>query len=197
MLVSNIEKRLLSMPENSILYIKNNLKAPIVLVGMMGVGKSSIGQALAHRLGWKFGDSDKMIEDKAGMPVADIFSEFGELKFRAVEKSTILDLLKHEHSVVSTGGGAVMDEETMEAIKNRGLSIWLQADLDYIFDRVSKNDNRPLLRTDDPKRTLAELMEKRRPYYEKADLALDTTQNSVDVSADELLQLIYRFLNRT
>ena len=185
----------MAMSEAELLYVRGNLKVPVVLVGMMGVGKSSIGQGLASRLGWEFQDSDKIAEDRAGMPVQEIFSLFGEEKFRKVEKSIIIDLLvAGGKRVIATGGGAVMDSETMQAIKNRSLSVWLQADFDYIFERVSKNDNRPLLKTDNPRETLKVLMEKRGVFYEKADLALDTTKNSIDTSAADLIKLIYGFL---
>lgn len=184
------------MSEDPILFVKKNLNVPIILVGMMGVGKTSIGQGLAQKLGWGFKDSDRVIEQKAGMPVSDIFTDFGEEKFRASEKSTILELLKEKPQVIATGGGAVLDEDTRYAIKNRALSIWLQADIDYIYERVSKNNNRPLLQTDNPLETLSALMEKRRVYYENADLQLDTTKNSIDESVYELIKLIYGFLSR-
>lgn len=144
------------------------LLKPIVLIGMMGSGKTHMGRVFAKKLNQPFFDSDKLIEEKAGCSIADIFERFGEQKFRTVEANTIQDLIKQGHGVIATGGGAIMNEDTARMIFDKSYSVWVQADLDKIISRVSKNKNRPLLACENPKDVLKKLMEQRQPIYEKA-----------------------------
>lgn len=151
------------------------IEKTIVLVGLMGAGKTSIGRRLAKELNIEFRDSDQEIEKKVGCSVAEIFEGFGESYFRQVERETIHDLLaNHPPHVLATGGGAFMDAETRELIKEEGLSVWLRAALDVILDRVSRNDNRPLLNRGNPREILEKLIEVRYPIYAEADLVVDS-----------------------
>ena len=151
------------------------IEKTIVLVGLMGAGKTSIGRRLAKELNIEFRDSDQEIEKKVGCSVAEIFEGFGESYFRQVERETISDLLTNfPPHVLATGGGAFMDTETRELIKEEGLSIWLRAALDVLVDRVSRNDNRPLLNRGNPRDILEKLIEVRYPIYAEADLVVDS-----------------------
>lgn len=155
-------------------FIKTNLSKPIVLVGMMGAGKTHIGRLLAKNLELEFHDSDSLIEEKAGMPVPEIFEVFGEDKFRSSEELTILDLLEKPPCVIATGGGAVMNEAVLKALQERSISLWLDADIEDIYERIKDHKNRPLLQTENPKETLRILMEERRALYEKAAITVTT-----------------------
>jgi shikimate kinase len=151
------------------------IEKTIVLVGLMGAGKTSIGRRLAKELNIEFRDSDQEIEKKVGCSVAEIFEGFGESYFRQVERETIKDLLRNSPPhVLATGGGAFMDAETRELIKEEGLSVWLRAALDVLADRVSRNDNRPLLNRGNPREILEKLIELRYPIYAEADLVVDS-----------------------
>jgi len=156
----------------------------IVLVGMMGVGKSSIGRRLAVRLSIPFVDADTEIEKAAGMSVADIFARHGEADFRVGEARVIARLLESGPQVLATGGGVFMNKKTRDAILAKGVSIWLKAELDVLLRRISKRrSERPLLATDDPATTLRKLLAEREPVYAEADL----TVQSSDVSHDAIV----------
>jgi shikimate kinase len=144
----------------------------VVLVGMMGAGKSTIGRRLAARLRLPFLDADVEIETAAGMSIPDIFETRGELDFRDGEARVIARLLDSGPCVLATGGGAVMREETRKRIADKGVSIWLKADLDVIMKRVRRRADRPLLQTEDPTATVARLLEAREPVYQSADLTI-------------------------
>ena len=146
----------------------------VVLVGLMGAGKTTIGRRLAGRLGLPFHDADVEIETAAGMPIADIFASFGEPAFRDGERRVIERLLSECQMVLATGGGAYMNPLTRERIRAAGLSVWLRADLDTLMRRVSKRMNRPLLRNQDPLATMRRLMAERQPVYALADITVDS-----------------------
>jgi shikimate kinase len=149
----------------------------IVLIGMMGVGKSSIGRRLAARLGVPFVDADAEIEKAAGMSISDIFAHRGEADFRSGEARVIARLLDGGPQVLAAGGGAFMNEGTREAIREKGISIWLKADLDVLFRRISKRRNeRPLLQTGDPEATLRALLIEREPTYAQANLTVHSRE---------------------
>ncbi|HEV7275548.1 MAG TPA: shikimate kinase [Devosiaceae bacterium] len=145
---------------------------PIVLVGMMGAGKTTVGRRLAQRLARRFVDSDEEIEKAAGMPVADIFAIHGEADFRAGEVKVISRLLRDENLVLGTGGGAFINAETRELVKQQALSVWLKADFELLFARVARRSNRPLLKTADPRATLRDLIDQRYPIYGEADITV-------------------------
>src|SRR5271163_2727426 len=141
----------------------------IVLIGMMGVGKSSIGRRLGVRLGIPFVDADAEIEKAAGMSIADIFSRHGEADFRSGEARVIARLLEGGPEVLATGGGAIMHADTRAAIKAKGVSIWLDAEFDVLMRRISKRKHeRPMLQTADPAATLRQLLAERAPVYAQA-----------------------------
>lgn len=142
----------------------------VVMVGMMGAGKTAVGRALAARLGVPFLDSDHEIEAAANMTVPEIFTRDGEAFFRLKESQVIARLLEEERCVLSTGGGAFLRPENRRMISERGVSVWLNADLDVLWSRVRHKDTRPLLRTPDPRATLRGLYEARVPIYALADL---------------------------
>lgn len=151
------------------------LDRSIVLVGIMGAGKTTVGRRLARHLGVGFADSDVEIEKAAALPVSEIFAVFGEAEFRSGERRVIARLLDEPKPyVIATGGGAFMNDETRALIKRRALSIWLKADIDVLMDRVSRRDTRPLLRTSDPRAVMEKLLNQRAPIYAEADLHIDT-----------------------
>ena len=168
----------------------------IVLVGMMGVGKSSIGRRLAARLGVPFVDADAEIEKAAGMSIADIFARHGEAYFRSGEARVIARLLDGGPQVLATGGGAVMNADTRAAIKAKGVSIWLSAELDVLMRRINKRKNdRPMLQTADPEATLRELLVAREPVYARADLTVQSREVPHDAIVSEIMTALAAFLN--
>lgn len=155
---------------------------PLVLVGMMGAGKTTVGRRLASRLGRQFIDSDEEIERAAQMSIPDIFAQRGEPEFRAGEMRVISRLLKETDVVLATGGGAFVNPDTRALVKAEAVSVWLKAELDVLFERVSRRSNRPLLQTADPKGTLEKLIADRYPIYAEADITVmsrDVPQDSV------------------
>ncbi|MCP8885375.1 shikimate kinase [Devosia sp. XJ19-1] len=155
---------------------------PLVLVGMMGAGKTTVGRRLANRLGRQFIDSDEEIERAAQMTIPEIFEQRGEGEFRAGEMRVIARLLKESDIVLATGGGAFVNPDTRALVKSEAVSIWLKADLDVLFERVSRRSNRPLLKTADPRGTLEKLIADRYPLYEQADITVisrDVPQDNV------------------
>ncbi len=147
---------------------------PLVLVGLMGAGKSTVGRRLAKKIGWRFVDSDEEIEAAAGCSVSDIFAIHGEPIFRDLEKRVIGRLLKEEPAVVATGGGAWMQPEVREMIRQHGTSLWLRADVEVLLERVSRRGHRPLLETGDKRAILTRLMGERYPVYGEADILIDS-----------------------
>ena len=165
---------------------------PLILVGMMGAGKTTVGRRLAARLGRRFLDSDEEIEKAAQMTIPEIFAQRGEPEFRAGEMRVISRLLKENDLVLATGGGAFVNPETRALVKSGAVSVWLKADLDVLFERVSRRSNRPLLKTADPKGTLEKLIEDRYPIYAEADITVtsrDVPQDSV--AADVISALLH------
>lgn len=159
----------------------------IVLVGLMGCGKSSVGRRLSLRLKLPFVDADDEIERAAGKTVKEIFSDHGEPYFRDGERRVVARLLKTGPQVLATGGGAYMNAETREAILANGISVWLKADLPLLMRRVLKRENRPLLEASDPEAVMASLMKARYPIYEQADVVVQSRDVPHDVIADEVL----------
>jgi shikimate kinase len=154
----------------------------IVLVGLMGAGKSKIGRRLAVRLGLPFFDSDPEIEAAAGETIEEIFANRGERVFREGERRVIARLLAQPVHVLATGGGAFMDPATRVVIARRGVSLWLRADLNVLLSRVSRRSNRPLLKQGDPRAILAELIEQRHPVYAEADVVVDSGEASPEAT---------------
>ncbi len=162
----------------------------LVFVGLMGAGKSAVGRMVANQLGLPFVDTDVEIERVSRMSISELFAAYGEDEFRALETRVIKRLLRSGPRVVSTGGGAFINEKTRKQIERGGISLWLKADLDVLWERVNKRDHRPLLKTENPKQTLKDLMDKRYPIYELADLTIQSRDVRKEVIANEVLMAI-------
>jgi shikimate kinase len=167
----------------------------IVLIGMMGAGKSTIGRRLSARLGLPFLDADAEIEARHfGMPIPDIFAKYGEPYFRDGEVRVIASLLENGPSVIATGGGAVMREETRERIREKAVSIWLKVDTDVIMRRVKRRSDRPLLHTADPEATVERLIREREPVYGLADVTVWSRDVPHDKIVDECIDALHEKL---
>lgn len=166
----------------------------LVLVGMMGCGKTAIGRRLANALKLSFVDADQEIEKAAGKTISEIFVDYGEDHFRDGERKVIARLLGYGPQVLSTGGGAFVSPLTRERVKASGISIWLKADLPLLMRRVQRRDNRPLLKTDDPEGRMRELMEVRHPIYETADITVHSREVPHEVIVDEILHRLVEWL---
>lgn len=167
---------------------------PIVLVGMMGAGKTTVGRRLAAKLGRHFVDSDEEVEKAAGMTIEDIFATRGEADFRAGEVRVIARLLKDHDLVLGTGGGAFMNPETRALVKASALSVWIKADFDLLFARVQRRSNRPLLKTANPRQTLQDLIDKRYPVYAEADVTIVSRDVPQDQVATEVIEALLAHL---
>lgn len=159
----------------------------IVLVGLMGAGKSSIGRRLAAQLGLPFKDADHEIEAASNLSVSEFFEIHGETAFREGERKVIARLLEEPRHVLATGGGAFMDPETRALIARKGCSIWLRAELDVIYKRCMKRNNRPLLKTGNPKTILKNLMDTRYPVYAEADVTVDSGDGPHEIVVDKII----------
>jgi shikimate kinase len=167
-----------------------DLDRPIVMVGMMGAGKSAIGRRLAQRLGLPFVDADTEIERAAGCSIAEIFERHGEASFRDGERRVIARLLEGPIGVLATGGGAFMDPETRARIRSRAITVWLKADLDTLVERVSRRGQRPLLRNGDPREILARLLETRGPIYAEADIMVETGNSPASTTVERVVEAL-------
>ena len=170
---------------------------PIVLVGMMGAGKTTVGRRLANRLGRRFVDSDEEVEKAAGMTIEDIFKERGEAEFRAGEARVIARLLREEGIVLGTGGGAFINPETRALAKTAAVSVWIKADFELLFARVSRRSNRPLLKTANPRETLKNLMDARYPIYAEADVTIVSRDVPQDEVASEVIDALLAHFGST
>lgn len=162
----------------------------IVLVGLMGAGKSTVGRRLAARLRMPFVDADHEIEAAAGMTITEIFERFGEAHFRDGERRVIARLLDGAPKVIATGGGAFMQDETRALILERGTAVWLDADLDVLADRVRRRDGRPLLKNRDPRAVLGELAEVRNPVYALAPIRVRSQPLPHEATVDAILKAL-------
>ncbi len=166
----------------------------IVLVGIMGCGKSTVGRRLAQKLGLRFVDADTEIERAANMTIAEIFATHGEPYFRSGEERVIARLLKEGPQVLATGGGAFMSEATRTAIAQHGVSVWLKADFETVMMRVRKKATRPLLKNPDPEGTMRDLMNKRHPIYAKADLTVLSRDVPHEVVMEDIITALISWL---
>lgn len=163
-------------------------RGPIVLVGMMGVGKSTVGRRLAARLGLHFVDADEEIEKAAGMSVSEIFARYGESHFRDGERRVIARLMDGAPKVIATGGGAFMQDDTRALILNQATAIWLDADIDILVDRVSRREGRPLLKGRDPRAVLSDLAAVRNPVYALAPIHVKSIAAPHDVTVERIME---------
>lgn len=162
----------------------------LVLVGMMGAGKSTIGRRLSGRLGLPFVDADEAIEEAAGMTVQEIFDRYGEAAFRDGERRVIARLIDGAPKVVATGGGAFMQAETRQLILDRATAIWLDADIDTLVDRVSRREGRPLVKGKDPREVLTRLAAERNPVYALAPIRVVSSATPHETTVDRILEAI-------
>jgi shikimate kinase len=172
-------------------------RRPIVLIGMMGAGKTTVGRRIAAKLGRHFVDSDEEVEKAAGMTIEDIFKAHGEADFRAGEVKVIARLLKDDHIVLGTGGGAFINAETRELVKSTAISVWIKADFELLFQRVSRRSNRPLLKTANPRETLQKLIDARYPIYAEADITVVSTDVPQDQVASQVIDAVLTHLGST
>lgn len=166
------------------------IKKPIVLVGMMGSGKSHVGRLLAKRLNRSFYDADKILEEEQGRSISDIFSSDGESAFREMEADLIERLMQKNDAVISTGGGAVVTPSVLSNVKEQSISVWLQTSVDKIIPRVINDKNRPLLQCGDPKSKLNALMDVREPLYAQADIHITNEDIEVDEVVNKIVQAL-------
>jgi shikimate kinase len=166
----------------------------IVLVGLMGAGKSCIGKRLAQRLGLPFTDADHEIEQAAGCSIPEIFQRHGEAAFRDGERRVIARLLDDKPQVLATGGGAFMDPRTRALVHERAISVWLRADLDLLMRRVSRRNDRPLLQVAEPRQKLADLMAQRHPVYAEADLTVDSADGPPEATLERVVAALDSFV---
>jgi shikimate kinase len=178
---------------------KNNenkvLPMTVVLVGLMGAGKTSVGRRLAERLKVSFIDADHEIERAAGCSVTDFFEKFGEKEFREGEKRVITRLLNLEPCILATGGGAYMASETRELIKKKAVSLWIRADLDVLNGRLARRSGRPLLQTNDPRATIKKLMETRYPIYAEADITVESPEVPVEITVNAVYSVVAEYFS--
>lgn len=178
----------------SVSTIKRRLGArSLVMVGLMGCGKSSVGRRLAARLDIPFVDADDEIERAAQKTIPEIFADHGETSFRDGERRVIKRLLQNGPQVLATGGGAYMNPETRAAIRSAGIAIWLRAELPVLMRRVMKRDNRPLLKVDDPEAVMRGLMDARYPVYAEADLVVESRDVPHEVIVDEIVGMLAHY----
>ncbi|MCP1470634.1 shikimate kinase [Sphingobium sp. OAS761] len=177
-----------AMQRNSKIPVSPARRGPIVLVGMMGVGKSTVGRRLAARLGLHFVDADEEIEKAAGMSVTEIFERYGEPYFRDGERRVIARLLDGAPKVIATGGGAFMQDDTRALILDQATAIWLDADIDILVDRVSRREGRPLLKNRDPRAVLTELAALRNPVYALAPIHVKSIAAPHETAVERIME---------
>jgi len=166
----------------------------VVLVGLMGAGKTVIGRLLARQLKLPFVDADHEIEAAAGMSIKELFAEHGEAYFRDGERKVIRRILKSGPQVLATGGGAIMNEETRTAIARQGITLWLNADLDVLMERVSRRSTRPLLQTADPRAVMKKLLDERYPVYGLSDVHVTSRNVQKRVIVNEAVKALCGYL---
>ena len=170
---------------------------PVVLVGLMGAGKTTVGRRLSERLGLPFVDADHEIEEAAGKSIAEIFADHGEPYFRDGERKVIARLLEGEPKVLATGGGAYMNAETRANIRKRGIAVWLRADLALLMKRVKKRNDRPLLKGGDPELVMKTLIDQRYPVYAEADITVDSRDSAHTVMVNDVIKALARWPEQT
>ena len=174
--------------------IASAIDRPIVLVGLMGAGKSTVGRRLSSMLGRDFIDADHAIEEAAQRSISEIFDEFGETYFRDGERRVIARLIEENHGVIATGGGAFVDDETRALILEKAIAVWIDCDIDTLVERTSRRNTRPLLRSGDPKQILGDLFNKREPYYRQAQIRVLSEDGPHNDTARSIIKAIDEWL---
>lgn len=167
----------------------------IVLIGFMGAGKTSVGKVIAKKLGFEFVDVDEVIEKATGMEISEIFSKFGESRFRDIEEEMIKLITQKKRQVIATGGGVVLRDKNMKRLKKDGVIFCLKASENVIFERLKQTTNRPLLQVENPEERIKELLQKRMPLYEKADFIIDTEGLTPEEVAEKIIKEYERLSN--
>lgn len=167
----------------------------VTLVGLMGAGKSTVGRRLAQAMGRDFYDSDDEIEKAAGLPISEIFALHGEAEFRRGEQKVLARLLSGPPHVLATGGGAYLNPDTRALLRQQAVTVWLAADLDTLWKRVSKRSHRPLLRTDNPRQVLSDLFESRKPIYDLADIKVNSIEGPHGKTVSAILDALKQWRN--
>lgn len=166
----------------------------MALIGFMGSGKSSIGRNLARKLNWKFADTDQLVVERTGREISEIFAQEGEAFFREQEQLALHSLLRGSRQIIATGGGIVLLPENLELLHEKSFAVWLTASEEVIYERVSRNDQRPLLRTQNPRETIAALLAERQPLYESAaHFKIDTSAQLHGEIANQIISEARRF----
>jgi shikimate kinase len=171
------------------------LDRPVVLVGLMGVGKSTVGRRLARRLGLSFVDTDEEIEDASGYPAAEVFERYGEQDFRDGERRLVARLVQGDVRVIATGGGAFIDSRTRQLLNDRAITVWLDAPIDVLAERTSRRDTRAQLRDADPKSVLERLDAERRPSYQEAHIHVRSGDGAHRDVVDAILERLEKHLS--
>lgn len=169
-------------------------KRPIVLVGLMGAGKSTVGRRLASMMSCDFVDADDAIEEAAQRSIPEIFEEFGEAYFRDGERRVIARLMEEQCGVIATGGGAFVDPQTRALILERGLAVWIDCDIDTLVERTARRDHRPLLKTGNPREILERLLEERTPAYSQAHIRVQSDDGPHEDTARAIIEAIDQWL---
>jgi shikimate kinase len=176
--------------------LSKRLDRPLVLVGLMGAGKSTVGRRLAKRLGLSFVDSDAEIEDVSGYPAAEMFERYGERDFRDGERRLVARLIEGDIRVIATGGGAYIDPTTRKLLNERAITVWLDAPIEVLAERTSRRDTRAQLRNGDPKSVLKKLAQERRHSYEEAHIHIKSGDGAHRDVVDAIVQALEDFLGR-
>lgn len=176
--------------------LAKRLDRPVVLVGLMGVGKSTVGRRLAKRLGLSFVDSDAAIEDAAGYSAAEVFERYGERDFRDGERRLVARLIEGDVRVIATGGGAYVDPRTRQLLNERAITVWLDAPVDILAERTGRRNTRPLLRNGDRKGTLERLSEERRPSYAEAHIHVKSGDGAHKDVVDAIVRALEDYLGK-
>ncbi len=174
--------------------IARRLDRPVVLVGLMGVGKTTVGRRLANLLDRDFVDADEEIEEAAQMSISEIFAEFGEAYFRDGERRVIARLIEERHGVIATGGGAFVNEETRALILRQAIAVWIDADIATLVERTARRNSRPLLKQGDPKDILTRLYREREPFYSQAPIRVSSVDGPHLATASRILEAIDQWL---
>ncbi|MEM1051248.1 MAG: shikimate kinase [Pseudomonadota bacterium] len=180
--------------KGEIAQIAERFTKPIVLVGLMGVGKSTVGRRLAEMLGRDFVDADEAIEEAAQRSISEIFEEFGEAYFRDGERRVIGRLMDEERGVIATGGGAFVDQDTRALILDQAIAVWIHSDIDTLVERTSRRDTRPLLKNGDPREILTRLFNEREPFYSQAQIKVESKNAPHAETAGVILKAIDKWL---
>ncbi|MBV7259760.1 shikimate kinase [Erythrobacter crassostreae] len=183
-----------TLNDQDIVRIAARIDRPVVLIGLMGAGKSTVGRRLAAMLGRDFIDADDAIEDAAQRKVSEIFEEFGEAYFRDGERRVIARLIEEKHGVIATGGGAFVDAETRALILDQAIAVWIDCDLETLVERTSRRNHRPLLRNGDPREILGKLMKERNPLYSQAPVRVLSEDGPHKDTARSIIEAIDQWM---